>query len=86
MEALFSGAVQGVGFRYTTVSIARGYDVTGYVRNLYDGRVQLVAEGDPKEVRAFVNAVRREMGPHIRDVTENTQTATGEFVGFSVRR
>ena len=49
-EIHYSGHVQGVGFRYTTRQIARQYDVTGFVRNLSDGRVQLVVEGQDAEV------------------------------------
>ena len=46
-RVVFSGRVQGVGFRFTCQSLARGFDVAGYVRNLADGRVELVAEGEP---------------------------------------
>ena len=53
MEVFFSGHVQGVGFRYTTKSVAMGFEITGIVRNLGDGRVQLVAEGERAELEAF---------------------------------
>ena len=46
----FSGHVQGVGFRYTVADVAEDFDVRGYVRNLPDGRVELVAEGDEAEI------------------------------------
>src|SRR5688572_25939207 len=55
---LYSGRVQGVGFRYTTRSIARKYQVSGFVRNLPDGRVELVAEGAAHELEAFLGEVR----------------------------
>src|SRR5882757_5443424 len=54
----YTGHVQGVGFRYTTHSIARNHEVTGYVRNLPDGRVELVAEGDRQDTDAFLEAIR----------------------------
>ena len=64
----YSGRVQGVGFRFTCQHVARGFDVAGYVRNLPDGRVELVAEGDPAEIDAFLKAIQDAMGRYIRDV------------------
>jgi len=82
----YTGRVQGVGFRYTAREIACGYDVTGYVRNLPDGRVELVAEGDDEEVRAFVDAMRiSQLGSHIRNADVNWSAATEEFRGFEIR-
>ena len=85
IEVLFSGHVQGVGFRYTALSISRSHVVAGFVRNLADGGVELVAEGEPSEVRAFVDNVKAEMTHYIRNATESLVPATGEFTGFSVR-
>jgi acylphosphatase len=81
----FSGHVQGVGFRYTTLSIAGGYAVTGFVRNLPDGRVELVAEGDPTDLTAFLAEIRDQLGSHIRSQRIDTQAASGEFAGFDIR-
>ncbi len=82
----YSGRVQGIGFRYTAREVACGYEVTGYVRNLHDGRVELIAEGDEEEVTAFLEAVRAsQLGSHIRDVDANWREATGEFNGFGIR-
>ncbi len=81
----YSGHVQGVGFRYTTNSIARGHEVTGYVRNMPDGRVELVAEGDPRATDAFLNEVSERLGDHIRDEHRDTNPATGEYAAFEVR-
>ena len=53
--------VQGIGFRYQVVSIAKGFDLTGYVRNLNDGRVELLAEGDESEVISFLEAIESEL-------------------------
>jgi acylphosphatase len=82
---VFSGHVQGVGFRYTTRSAARGFDVTGYVRNLRDGRVEVVAEGRVEELERFIQRVRDEMDGHIQDQQVTTGPATGEFTEFDVR-
>jgi acylphosphatase len=81
----YSGRVQGIGFRYTTCSIARRYRVSGYVRNLPDGRVEVVAEGDPHELDAFRREVRERFFGNIRDERLDVQPATGEFVGFDIR-
>jgi acylphosphatase len=82
----FTGQVQGVGFRYTTVNVASGYKVSGWVRNEPDGSVQCVAEGEPAELNRFVNAVKQAMQGHLRDVNIAQSPATGEFTGLAVRR
>lgn len=82
----FSGRVQGVGFRYTTVQISEGFEVSGYVRNLPDGRVEAVIEGEPGEVERCQAAVTAEMRSYIRDIQQHDSPATGEFVGFQIRR
>jgi acylphosphatase len=84
-EVHYSGRVQGVGFRYTACRIAGQFAVTGYVRNLPDGRVELVAEGRPEEVQAMLRAVRDELSRYIRDVHEISSRATGGFSSFDVR-
>jgi len=75
----FSGRVQGVGFRATTVRIADNYDVSGYVRNLPDGRVLLVIEGRPMQLRGMLNHVLTQMDRFIDDHTCDESEATGEF-------
>lgn len=81
----FSGHVQGVGFRYTTEDVASNYQVSGYVRNLPDGRVELVMEGAPDEMDRVTQALRERMEQFIRKVDVNAAPATGEFKGFRVR-
>lgn len=81
----FAGHVQGVGFRYTTVGVARRFDVKGYVLNLPDGCVELVTEGRPDEARAFIAAVAEEMSGCISDTKSHEEPTTGEFTGFRVR-
>ena len=79
------GLVQGVGFRYTARSMAARFAVAGYVRNLPDGRVEMVVEGTPEETEAFLAAVRREMCHYIAAVQETAKPATGRLHGFEVR-
>ena len=82
----FSGHVQGVGFRYTAQSVARGFDVVGYVRNLPDGRVELVAEGDEPEIAKLLEAIAEEMSGRIKKRSDFDSPPTGEFSAFSIRQ
>lgn len=82
----FSGRVQGVGFRYTTRHVARGHPVKGYVRNLADGRVELVMEGEEKDMDAVVASLKQEMDRHIQRVDVSNGKPTGEFTGFEIRQ
>ena len=84
-EVYYTGSVQGVGFRYTVRSLAAGFDVTGFVRNLPDGRVHLVVEGATEEIGAFLNAIRAELGRYIGDVQEMLRPAGGRFQLFEIR-
>lgn len=81
----FSGQVQGVGFRYTTLTISRGFSVSGFVRNLPDGRVELIAEGTAAELTSFLEELQREMGNQIREIDDVAEEETGEFSGFEIR-
>jgi acylphosphatase len=81
----FAGRVQGVGFRYTARNIALQYDVRGYVRNLADGRVELVLEGTEPQIDRVVEELRRKMSCFVRGVTMHNEPATGEFDQFSIR-
>jgi acylphosphatase len=85
-EVRYRGDVQGVGFRYTTVRVARGYEVTGFVRNEPDGSVRLVVEGVPAEIEAFLHDLADMMSGNIRDVMLQKLPATGEFSDFTIRR
>ena len=81
----FEGHVQGVGFRFTTESLAKSFAVTGYVQNLSDGRVKLVAEGAPPELDAFERRLQERLGDYIHHATRDVQPATGQFTDFSIR-
>jgi acylphosphatase len=81
----FTGRVQGVGFRYTVQNIAQQYDVRGYVRNLPDGRVELVMEGPEGEMDPMLDAILRRMGDFIRRTDEERSPGTGEFTRFCIK-
>lgn len=81
----FSGRVQGVGFRYSTMQVAREFEVTGYVKNLPDGRVQLEVAGAPPEVAAFVAAVEERMHGLIRQVERHPGRGPAQFSTFDIR-
>jgi acylphosphatase len=83
-QVLFSGTVQGVFFRANTVEVSRRFEVTGFVRNLRDGRVELVAEGKPDVLDAFVKAVSVKMAGYIRHTESADSPAIGEFHDFQV--
>jgi len=83
-HVFYDGMVQGVGFRYTARRLARDRAVTGFVRNLADGRVELVAEGDEGAVEAFLEDVADSFRGHIRGADISAEPATGEFRGFGV--
>ncbi len=82
---LFSGQVQGVGFRYTTSRVAARHPVTGYVKNLPDGRVEMVAEGAQKDLQGLVQDVEEAMAGHIRETQRDESPGTGQFHDFSIR-
>lgn len=81
----YSGHVQGVGFRYTAASVAGQYEVAGYVKNLPDGRVELVAEGPPEELERFLAHLRERMHQYIGDEKCDVSAPTGEFADFRTR-
>lgn len=81
----FRGSVQGVGFRYTVKNLAMQYNVLGYVKNLPDGRVELVMEGPDQEMDSLVEDVTRKMNGYIKGVDQTTDAATGEFEYFGIR-
>jgi len=87
MTILFSGRVQGVGFRYTAKTVAAGFEITGTIRNLPDGRVELTAEGNRAELDAFRAALHDAgLSGFIRDEQVTWTDAKNEFRGFEIVR
>ena len=87
MCIFYSGQVQGVGFRYTSKTVAAGFEVTGTVRNLPDGRVELVAEGARAELESFRDAIRDAgLSGLIRDEAVAWSDAQNTLRGFEIIR
>ena len=87
LQVFYSGRVQGVGFRYTVKALAQGFEVAGVVRNLPDGRVELVAEGERSELDAFRKAIQdSELGHFIRHEETTWTEGSHEFRGFEIVR
>lgn len=82
---VYTGRVQGVGFRATTRSIAAQFAVRGFVRNQDDGTVELVVEGAAGEVERFLAAVASEFMRHIRRVQNDEEAGSATFTGFEIR-
>ena len=82
-HTIFRGHVQGVGFRATAARVAEGFEVAGHVRNLADGSVGLVVEGNDTEVKAFLEAVRDRMSGYVREAVTTDEQPQGE-TGFRV--
>ena len=85
-DVWYTGHVQGVGFRAQVLGLARGYDVTGYVQNLADGRVYLHAEGVQTEVEAFTDQIAKSLDGHIRGEEIKTFTGLRTCREFAIRR
>ena len=83
-RVLFSGHVQGVGFRYAARQVAMEFDVAGVVQNLPDGRVQLEAEGTAAEVAAFVAAVEERLHGYIRKTERSEAARPAQFTDFRI--
>ena len=87
LTVFFAGRVQGVGFRYTAKTVATGFEITGTVRNLPDGRVELIAEGQRPELEQFRAAILAAgLAGFIRDEQVTWATAKNELRGFEIVR
>ncbi len=83
-QLIYRGRVQGVGFRHTTRQTAQGYAVHGFVRNLDDGSVEVVAEGEADQVVAFLRTVESRLRGYIDSSTTSDQLPQG-YRGFEIR-
>jgi acylphosphatase len=84
-HVFYSGRVQGVGFRFTAQALAGREGVTGFVRNLPDRRVELVAEGPATNVERFLESLRRTMDGYVDGASEQAESPQG-FTDFQIVR
>lgn len=86
LRVVWSGRVQGVGFRYTAEATALSLALVGWVRNLPDSRVEAVCEGPEPRLLKFLEQIRTgPMGRYIRGTSTSWDEASGEFSDFSTR-
>lgn len=86
LHAFVDGSVQGVGFRMYVLEYGQALGLSGWVRNTYDGRVEVLAEGPHPQLEKLMEKLR--LGPRgafVTEVQKDWETATGEFKGFNVR-
>ena len=85
-QILFSGQVQGVGFRWTTERIALQLPIRGFVRNLPDQRVEVVVAGSAASIQQLIDQLQERFGSGITGIQRQIVEGTNEFAGFEIRR
>jgi acylphosphatase len=85
LHVYFDGRVQGVGFRFTAVETARETGIYGWVKNLDDGRVEVVAEAEEESLKDFLQDISQRFFRYIRDTEVEWLDATGGFKEFTVK-
>jgi acylphosphatase len=87
LHAVIDGRVQGVGFRFFVQKEAETAGLTGWVRNLFDGPVEVTVEGPRQVLEELLDRFRRgPRGAYVTQVDADWQPASGEFQGFEIKR
>jgi acylphosphatase len=81
---IFKGRVQGVGFRFTAHRIARGHQLTGYVRNLADGTVEMLAQGCTEDLDSCIEDIKESFGDYIRDTQIDELPIDPRYADFKI--
>jgi acylphosphatase len=85
IHIFYSGNVQGIGFRYIAKQLADKYRIVGWIKNTADDKVELVALGEEKILKDFLNKINQNFSGYIKDVNLQWQESAGEFKDFSVK-
>ncbi len=85
IHVYYSGRVQGVGFRFTAEVAARRLKLNGWVSNLTDGRVEVVAEGEEAALKELLAGITEKMSHYISDTEISWEVPTGGFRGFGIK-
>ncbi|MCM8824513.1 MAG: acylphosphatase [Candidatus Omnitrophica bacterium] len=85
LHIFFSGSVQGVGFRYTTRYLANKYNLKGWVKNLFDGRVELLVQGEREEINLFLEDLRNEFKGYIINEEREWLVPLDDLTDFNIR-
>ena len=86
VRVVYSGRVQGVGFRFQTKILSASYDVKGYVRNQADGTVELLAEGEKAELDRFLYSISERFSENISEADSEWRDAADAFSAFEIRQ
>jgi len=85
-QIFYTGRVQGVGFRFSIKQLAKGFEVTGWVKNLADGRVELQTMGEAEELEEFLQEIKdSHLGGFIRETEEHTISLLENVSGFLIK-
>lgn len=85
IHAYFSGRVQGVGFRFTVREVSDSLGISGWAKNLKDGRVEVVAEAEEELLHQLLTKINEYLSNYITDSEITWHNVTGEFSGFAIR-
>ncbi|OHB58759.1 MAG: hypothetical protein A2173_07825 [Planctomycetes bacterium RBG_13_44_8b] len=81
---IFTGQVQGVGFRYTAHRIANRYQLTGFVRNLYDGTVEMLAQGSGQDIDNCIEDIKTSFAGYISETRINEIPSNPKYKDFRI--
>jgi acylphosphatase len=81
---IFTGRVQGVGFRFTALDIAKRYRLTGWVRNLPDGTVEMLAQGPSDDISDCIRAIQESFGGYIREAKIEETAFEPQHIDFKI--